>query len=247
MISNSDIPYCSGFCPDCGSIHSLKQGRAGEYCLELMKILEEKGRIDIHAPEERADPIFSLEYIRGEAGGQMFGVLECIAPGGDAVFLKAFSGQYNGQWIVEGWAPPLFDAEAFDLLVDASDKLIKDLGKKIALLFAGKERDELFRERKGLSRGLMKKIHALYTVRNFRSGVKPLSAFFKSGIPAGAGDCCAPKLLNEAALQGLVPVGIAEIYWGRTNRSGTRKQGEFYGACMEKCQPILGFMLCGLD
>ncbi|MFZ1986822.1 MAG: hypothetical protein WAU91_20595, partial [Desulfatitalea sp.] len=62
-----------------------------------------------------------------------------------------------------------------------------------------------------------------------------------------AGDCCAPKLLNAAAKQKLAPKSLAEIFWGRTNRSGTRQQGIFYTACPEKCQPILGFMLCGIE
>jgi tRNA pseudouridine32 synthase/23S rRNA pseudouridine746 synthase len=62
----------------------------------------------------------------------------------------------------------------------------------------------------------------------------------------GVGECCAPKLLNYAALNGLKPLGLSEFYWGKENKSGTRKHGEFYPACAEKCQPILGFMLCGI-
>jgi tRNA pseudouridine32 synthase/23S rRNA pseudouridine746 synthase len=34
------------------------------------------------------------------------------------------------------------------------------------------------------------------------------------GFPAGTGDCCAPKLLHEAALRGLKPVGLAEFWFG---------------------------------
>ena len=42
------------------------------------------------------------------------------------------------------------------------------------------------------------------------------------------------------------PIWLAEIYWGKANRSGTRMQGIFYSPCQEKCQPLLGFMLCGI-
>ena len=212
----------------------------------MMKTLEEKGRIDIHVPNHEADPLLSMDYIKGEAGGQMFGVLECIDPGGHTAILKAFSGQYNGIWNVKGWAPPLLDVDKFNLLVCNTDRKIKDLGKMIDDLYEGPERYKLIQERKKLSQGLMKEIHALYRVHNFRSGEKSLFDFFKNGIPTGAGECCAPKLLNEAAKQNLTPKSLAEIYWGRTNRSGTRQQGLFYNPCQEKCQPILGFMLCGI-
>lgn len=100
-----------------------------------------------------------------------------------------------------------------------------------------------------MSRQLMRQLHALYTVRNFRGQSSDLTPFFPShrGIPTGTGDCCAPKLLNYALLRGIRPVAIAEFYWGRTNRSKSRLHGRFYPACHDKCMPILGFMLCGLD
>ena len=41
--------------------------------------------------------------------------------------------------------------------------------------------------------------------------------------------------------------GLAEFYWGRENRSGNRRHALFYPSCEEKCRPILGFMLCGLE
>jgi len=246
MITKNIESASSGYCRFCGKTHYLEQGKAGEYCLSLMKTLEENGRIDFHVPEQEADPRLSLDYIKGEARGQMFGVLECLGPDGQPVILKAFSGQYNGVWNVEGWAPPLLDIEKFDSLVNNADKQIKALGNRINGLPEGLERQELTRKRKTLSQNLMKEIHALYRVHNFRSEVRSLFDFFGNGIPTGAGDCCAPKLLNAAAKQKLAPKSLAEIFWGRTNRAGTRRQGEYYTACPEKCQPILGFMLCGI-
>lgn len=246
MITNTVESSSSGYCRFCGKVHYLGQGKAREHCLELMKTLEQNGRIDFHVPEQEADPRLSLDYIKGEARGQMFGVLECLGPGGETIILKAFSGQYNGVWDVEGWAPPLLDTKRFDSLVSNTDRQIKALGALIDGLPEGQERQELSRRRKILSQGLMKELHGLYRVHNFRSEVRSLFDFFKNGIPTGAGDCCAPKLLNAAAKQKLVPKGLAEIFWGRTNRSGTRLQGRYYTACPEKCQPILGFILCGI-
>lgn len=236
-----------GYCRFCNKTHSLSSGRAREYCLELMHILEEKGRMDIDVSEQNADPLLTLDYIKGAAGGQMFGVLECTRSDGRSVILKAFSGQYNGVWNVEGWAPPLFDVERFDLLVGREDIKIKNLGKMIHDLPEGLERKELVIKRKGLSQNLMKEIHSIYRIHNFQSQVRLLADFFKRGIPAGAGDCCAPKLLNQAAKQGLKPVSLAEIFWGRANPSGTRSQGNYYSPCEEKCGPLMGFMLCGIE
>ena len=71
--------------------------------------------------------------------------------------------------------------------------------------------------------------------------------FLGPAMPTGTGECCAPKLLHHAATHGLTPLGLAEFYVGRTNRSGTRRHGEFYAPCAEKCAPILGFLLCGVE
>ncbi|MFM7425809.1 MAG: RluA family pseudouridine synthase, partial [Elainella sp.] len=66
----------------------------------------------------------------------------------------------------------------------------------------------------------------------------------RSGLPTGTGDCCAPKLLHWAALNGWKPLTLAEFWWGRPEPG--RIVGEFYAACEERCQPLLGFLLSGL-
>ena len=62
-------------------------------------------------------------------------------------------------------------------------------------------------------------------------------------MPAGVGACCATKLLADAARQDLHPMSIAEIFVGDTF---AKDDGLFYDACKERCQPVLGFMLCGI-
>ncbi len=191
--------------------------------------------------DDGRDSRFSTDYLLGEARGQMFGVLECTTASGDIVVLRAFSCQYNGEWLVDGWVPPVLDVVEFNRIADPVDREIKTLDRMIS---EGHE-PGLIRRRRALSRDLMTRIQGLYRLTNFRGETRPMTEVFQGGIPTGAGDCCAPKLLNHAALLGLTPLGISEFYWGRENRSGTRKHGEFYAACAEKCQPILGFMLCG--
>lgn len=66
-------------------------------------------------------------------------------------------------------------------------------------------------------------------------------------IPAGAGECCAPKLLQTAYAMGLQPIAMAEFWWGPSSLTHYREPGAFFPACRSKCLPILTFMLQGLD
>ena len=61
--------------------------------------------------------------------------------------------------------------------------------------------------------------------------------------PAGAGECCAPKLLQYAFLHHLRPLAIAEFWQGRSPRMEIRHHGNYYTACRGKCKPILNWMI----
>ncbi|MDE5774229.1 MAG: RNA pseudouridine synthase [Muribaculaceae bacterium] len=65
--------------------------------------------------------------------------------------------------------------------------------------------------------------------------------------PSGAGECCAPKLLQAAYLRRWRPVSIAEYWYGRAKGGSVRRHGEHYPACRGKCLPILAKMLEGID
>ena len=241
---------CWGYCASCRKEHSLAEGLARQHCLELMKTLDEKKRIDLALPDKEANPRYSTEYLYGKARGQMFGVMVYRKPDGFISALKAFSGQYDGVWEVKGWAPPLFDVHAFNTISHDVEKRIKQLGRQIDKLdVASPDKKKLTRQRKNLSQHLMKDIHSLYRLTNFQGETRSLYDVFTgaNGIPTGTGDCCAPKLLNFAAKNDLRPLGLAEFYWGRENRLGSRMHGRFYPSCEGKCQPILGFLLCGLE
>lgn len=247
-------PAAFGHCRACGREHRLGEGGARRHCLELMGLLEDRGTVDLSATSTNPDPRFATDPLFGEARGKMFGVLECRSQDGELVVLRAFSGQCNGVWEAPGWAPPLFDVREFDSLSCEVEKEIKRLGREMLRPECGGENvRELQRQRRRLSQGLMRDIHGLYRLRNFRGEETTLAAAFEkknggeNGIPTGSGDCCAPKLLNLAARHNLIPLGIAEFYWGRENRSGGRQHGRFYPSCHDKCSPILGFLLCGLE
>ncbi|HID69874.1 MAG TPA: hypothetical protein EYP35_05285 [Desulfobacterales bacterium] len=225
----------SAFCNACSCNHTLPRAPAIDAAQKLMT---------------RMDQELDVAYLNSKALGKMFGVLVCRTQKGEAKTLKAFSGQYNGEWEKKGWVPPLFDVKKFHSLNDPVEKQIKKLGRESERTTEGTAKYiDILQTRKKLSQQLMKDIHAMYTLHNFRGQQRSLSDLFPegNGIPTGTGDCCAPKLLNFAATHDLQPIGLAEFYWGLTNKSATRQEGHFYSACKDKCGPILGFLLCGIE
>ena len=62
-------------------------------------------------------------------------------------------------------------------------------------------------------------------------------------MPAGAGECSAPKLFQYAFLHKYKPIALAEFWWGKSPKSDNKVHKKFYPPCTDKCVPILGFML----
>ena len=102
----------------------------------------------------------------------------------------------------------------------------------------------LKQRRKAISQNLQKQLNAAYRLTNFAGLSLTLEQIVLGTAPTGTGDCCAPKLLHYAATHGLKPLAMAEFWWGAANLD--KLQGEFYPACTERCQPLLGFLLSGL-
>ncbi|MEA5576744.1 RluA family pseudouridine synthase [Anabaena sp. UHCC 0451] len=104
---------------------------------------------------------------------------------------------------------------------------------------------ELKQQRKKLSRQLQTQMHAAYSLTNFYGQSLSLQQLLPGGTPTGTGECCAPKLLHYAATHQLKPLAMAEFWWGESSVQD-KIQGQFYGACVERCQPLMGFLLSGL-
>lgn len=238
-----------GWCAACGCEHWLPAAAVIDDCRQLMRQLQTQRCLDWSVDGAGRDPRLRTEALLTESGGKMFGMLACRDATGRRQVLRAFSGQFNGLWQAPGWVGPICDPVAFDALVAAPDREIKKMGRMLANLEVGSAAHQALKaRRKALSQALMAAIFALYRLRNFRGDTAMLTdVFIGQGLPpSGTGDCCAPKLLHHAACHGLIPVGLAEFYWGRSNESGSKDHGRFYPACAAKCQPILGFQLCGL-
>ncbi|TIH17024.1 hypothetical protein D0S45_07605 [Marinifilum sp. JC120] len=240
---------CSGYCTRCKATHTLSAGKAIHLCLELMATLDATKRADFDLPLEHAEPDFSTDYLFGKARGQMFGIMTYLDHAGQEYSAKAFSGQYNGNWEIPGWVSPIINPHEFQKLTESTEKEIKRIGREMEKLTPKTaDHDTLSAQRKKLSQNLMREIHAIYAVHNFRGKTRPMPEIIygNKGIPTGTGDCCAPKLLNFAAKNGYTPLSIAEFYYGKENRSRTKKHKQFYPSCADKCGLILGYMLCGL-
>ena len=105
-------------------------------------------------------------------------------------------------------------------------------------------------ERKTRSAALQQKLFEQFGMLNYRGEVKNLCEIFGQTVhktpPAGAGECAAPKLLQQAYLHGWKPIAMAEFWWGDSPKTEIRHHGHYYPACKGKCEPILHHMLQGL-
>lgn len=110
---------------------------------------------------------------------------------------------------------------------------------------------ELKNERKQRSNQLQQRLFDNYKFLNAKGEYKSLQTIFSKELkiapPAGAGECAAPKLLHYAYKNNLKPIALGEFWWGQSPKSEIRKHAEFYPSCRSKCEPILGFMLEGLE
>lgn len=111
--------------------------------------------------------------------------------------------------------------------------------------------DDLKNIRKEKSHALQLWLFSNYNFLNAKNETKSLLDIFngarKLQPPAGAGECCAPKLFQYAYKNNLKPIVFAEFWWGQSPKSEIRKHGQFYPSCWGKCKPILEHMLQGLE
>lgn len=105
--------------------------------------------------------------------------------------------------------------------------------------------------RRTMSDDLQRWLFSQFQMLNSRGEKRTLldifSAYNGSLPPSGAGECCAPKLLQYAFSNGLMPVCMAEFWWGESPKAEVRHHLSYYPACRGKCKPILEYMLQGMN
>ena len=207
--------------------------------------------------------------------GKMFGVLIVRTPEGKIGYLAAFSGNLAGSNHHDYFVPPVYDLLNPDGYFKQEEARIselstviqseaKNLGNTHVDTTEIRRRDaplddnddntnieRLKEERKQLSIALQQWIFRQFRLRNARGEEKDIEQIFEETArrnpPAGTGECAAPKLLQHAYLQGYYPLAMAEFWWGNSPKGEIRHHGPYYPSCRHKCEPILGFMLQGLE
>lgn len=113
------------------------------------------------------------------------------------------------------------------------------------------EIEALKRERKQRSAALQGRLFDQFVLLNAKGENRSLCGIFSRVghpiPPSGAGECAAPKLLQYAFLNHYEPLCMAEFWWGASPKAIVRHHGHYYPACKSKCEPILQFMMQGLD
>ena len=125
------------------------------------------------------------------------------------------------------------------------ESIIDELKKKVASY--EEPISQLKAQRRELSDALQHWLFEQFNMLNSKGERRNLLEIFKETAlrvpPAGAGECCEPKLLQYAHEHGLRPVQIAMFWVGESPKVEIRHDGRFYPACRGKCLPILRWML----
>ncbi len=168
--------------------------------------------------------------------GKMFGVL--LYEGG---YLAAFSAKLDGSYDHEGFVPPVFEMTTPPV---GTSKVESQRLQR--LLFAQYNLLNSRGERKNLLEIFANEPPILSPEEWFNKGER-LKVKGERIPPSGAGECCAPKLLQYAFLHGLKPIELAEFWIGAPSKTEIRREGEFYAPCSGRCVPILKHMLEGME
>ena len=180
--------------------------------------------------------------------GKMFGVLiyngELINGENGVNYLAAFSAKLDGSYEHEGFVPPVYamtdepigtskeESRRLQKLLFANYNFVNGKGETKNLL-------EIFKDEKVVSPDdWFGKELKNERVKELKSERIP---------PSGAGECCAPKLLQYALTHGITPIALAEFWVGAPSRTEIRQEGAFYAPCSGKCVPILKHVLDGLE
>lgn len=189
-------------------------------------------------------------------------------------YLAAFSGIYNGSYHHDGFVPTIYDLQNPDGYFYEEEHRIDAITQQIKNTSDEAEISQLKVLRREKSNALQMWTFRQFRMHNALGDVKDLTEIFKDfkspfsaeeyndyksgkvkqkpkskiGIPpGGAGECCAPKLLQYAYQHNLKPLCMAEFWIGPPPKDEMRSEGNYYPACQHKCKPILTHMLQGLD
>lgn len=179
--------------------------------------------------------------------GKMFGVL--VVQNSDATYsyLATVSGRLLGNTVCDKFVPSPFDGSVGDFFINKGMKELTEISRRIKTTENQAEIIDLKEKRKQKSNALQQRLFENYQFINTSGQKKNVLQIFDHSShgkpPSAAGECAAPKLLQYALKNGLIPIAIAEFWWGNALKNEGRKHKVFYPACKDKCRPILEYML----
>ena len=174
--------------------------------------------------------------------GKMFGVL--LYEGG---YLAAFSAKLDGSYHHEGFVPPVYEmttppvgtskaeSQRLQRLLFANYHFINGKGESKNLL-------EIFANEKPIVPA-----EEWFNKSQISNHQLPITNHQSPMPPSGAGECCAPKLLQYALTHGMKPLALAEFWVGAPSKTEIRQEGTYYAPCSGRCGPILRHMTQGLE
>ena len=170
--------------------------------------------------------------------GKMFGVLIVNGPEN---YLAAFSAKLDGSYYHEGFVPPVYDMPTPPIGTH------KEESRRLQqLLFANYAFTNGHGETKNLL-DIFANEKPIIPAEEWFDNSERRKVTGEKMPPSGAGECCAPKLLQYALSHDLKPIALAEFWIGTPSRTEIRREGVFYAPCSGKCVPILRHMLQGVE
>jgi tRNA pseudouridine32 synthase/23S rRNA pseudouridine746 synthase len=234
---------------------------------EVLRYVESEPQLLADALQGKMFGVLIVEEVSESSGNSGFSGYSGTTNNPGLFFIAAYSGLLAGRNDWPYFVPPVFDAQQPDGHFKQTERHISSINAQLvqytATLSQSTETQSailaLKQQRKQLSEELQLWLFHQYRMLNAHGEVKDLVDIWRDYHaspkiqqrfplpPGGSGDCCAPKLLQYAYRQRLMPVAIAEFWYGQSPRGEVRHHRQFYPACRGKCLPILTFMLQGLD
>lgn len=168
-------------------------------------------------------------------------------------YLVAYSGVVNGLVDADQYfVPPVYDLQNPDDFYLQKDRAISNINHELASsdTLAPSKVKRLKAERRQLSIALQREIFSHFNFINPSGTYRNVIDIFadaKRGLPpGGTGECAAPRLLQFAYEHNLKPLQVAEFWYASSPVGIQRIHGHFYPSCIEKCSPILRYMIPSL-
>ncbi len=207
-----------------------------EYCKEIISLLNEKKLSIVYTTEKVSEERFE--------NGIMIGVLvakNSLQQNKILFTVSGISRKIEGKFRDAIFIEPIVSSKKIMSALQKNDKEIHSLTEKLKSCRIENIQDLQLR-RSLLTSESLERVHELYSFYCSDGKIRSLKQICRSQLPpTGTGDCCAPKLLNFAFENNLIPVSMCEVFYGKPNEK--KQPGVKYSPCDERCGLILPEML----